>query len=108
MGIETEVRIAARSQSIISVGPLADEWPTRCEGCGSTWYTFRKPKPEHRIQERRAQWGLARLILVGRTSVRIHTVKEGDLNEKWHDTALMLMETIEPLDIPAHQAEQVK
>ena len=26
------------------------------------------------------------MILVGRTSVRIHTVKEGDPNEKWHDT----------------------
>ena len=43
------------------------------------------------------------MILVGRTSVRIYTVKEGDLNEKWHDTSLMRMETIEPLPVPAHQ-----
>ena len=43
------------------------------------------------------------MILVGRTSVRVYAVKEGDLNEKWHDTSLMLMETIEPLDVPARQ-----
>jgi hypothetical protein len=46
------------------------------------------------------------MILVGRTSVRIYTVKEGDLSEKWHDTTLMLMETIAPLDVPAHQSDK--
>ena len=43
------------------------------------------------------------MILVGRSSVRIYTVKEGDPHEKWHDTSLMLMETIEPPDVPIHQ-----
>ena len=40
------------------------------------------------------------MILVGRTSVRIHTTNGVDPNEKWHDTSRMLMETIEPLDAP--------
>jgi hypothetical protein len=43
------------------------------------------------------------MILVGRTSVRVHTATEMDQNEKWHDTSLMLMETIEPLDAPVPQ-----
>ena len=44
------------------------------------------------------------MILVGRTSVRVYTAKEGDLGEKWHDTSLMLMETVEPLGAPASRA----
>jgi len=42
------------------------------------------------------------MILVGRTSVRVHTASGTDLNEKWHDASLLLMETIEPLDAPVH------
>ena len=37
------------------------------------------------------------MILVGRTSVRVHTATGDDDKEKWHDVSLMLMETIEPL-----------
>jgi hypothetical protein len=37
-------------------------------------------------------------ILVGRTSVRILTTVGNDQNEKWIDTSLMLMETIESVD----------
>ena len=40
------------------------------------------------------------MILVGRTSARVHTVTETDQNEKWHDASLLLMETVEPLDAP--------
>jgi hypothetical protein len=38
------------------------------------------------------------MILVGRTSVRIHGVVGADQIEKWHDASMLLMETIEPLD----------
>lgn len=44
------------------------------------------------------------MILVGRTSVGIHSVVGIDQSEKWHDASLMLMETIEPLDSPVPQA----
>jgi hypothetical protein len=40
------------------------------------------------------------MILVGRSSVRVHTVTVDETNEKWHDVSLMLMETLEPLDVP--------
>jgi hypothetical protein len=43
------------------------------------------------------------MILVGRTSVRIHSVVGADQNEKWHNASLLLMETIEPLDAPIPQ-----
>ena len=43
------------------------------------------------------------MILVGRTSVGIHTAVGTDEAEKWHDASLMLMETLEPLDLPIHQ-----
>ena len=43
------------------------------------------------------------MILVGRATVRIHTVTGTDQNEKWHDASMMLMETIEPLDVHVHQ-----
>ena len=46
------------------------------------------------------------MILVGRTSVRIYTVAGKEQNEKWHDASLMLMETIEPMDSPVHQANE--
>jgi hypothetical protein len=42
------------------------------------------------------------MILVGRTSARVHDA-EGDGNEAWRDVSLLLMETIEPMDAPAHQ-----
>jgi hypothetical protein len=46
------------------------------------------------------------MILVGRTSVRVHTALTGtEQNETWHDVSLMLMETIEPLDTPVPQAQ---
>jgi hypothetical protein len=38
------------------------------------------------------------MILVGRTSARVHSVIGAGLNEKWHDASMLLMETIEPLD----------
>ena len=44
------------------------------------------------------------MILVGRTSARIYTVASGEMAEKWHDASMLLMETIEPLDAPAPQA----
>jgi hypothetical protein len=43
------------------------------------------------------------MILVGRTSVRIHDITPEDSHEKWHDVLLMLMETIEPMDTPVRQ-----
>jgi len=45
------------------------------------------------------------MILVGKTSVRIYTVVGDDQNEKWHDASIMLMEIVEPLDIPAQMAK---
>jgi len=44
------------------------------------------------------------MLLVGRTSARVYTATGADQNEKWHETSLLLMETIEPLDAPVHQA----
>lgn len=38
------------------------------------------------------------MILVGRSSVRVHTVTSGEQHENWHDVSLMLMETLEPTD----------
>ena len=40
------------------------------------------------------------MILVGRTSVRVHTTAEGDPGNgsRWHDVSLMLMETLEPIE----------
>ncbi len=43
------------------------------------------------------------MILVGRTSVRVHSAIGADQNEKWHDISMLLMETIEPLDAPVAQ-----
>jgi hypothetical protein len=43
-------------------------------------------------------------ILVGRTSARIHTASGSETSEKWHDAFMLLMETVEPLDAPVHQA----
>ena len=40
------------------------------------------------------------MILVGRTSARVHAVTEPDQNERWHDASLVMMETVEPLDAP--------
>jgi hypothetical protein len=42
------------------------------------------------------------MILVGRTSARVYTITGTEENEKWHEVSLMLMETIEPLDVPVH------
>ena len=36
-------------------------------------------------------------IYVGKTSARLHD----EASEKWHDVSLMLMETIEPMDVAA-------
>lgn len=40
------------------------------------------------------------MILVGRTSVRVHTTVEGEPwnGSLWHDVSLMLMETLEPIE----------
>ncbi len=43
------------------------------------------------------------MLLVGRTSARVYTATGTDQNEKWHETSLLLMETIEPLDAPVTQ-----
>lgn len=37
------------------------------------------------------------MILVGKSSVRVHVVQEDD-REPWHDISLMLMESIEPTE----------
>jgi hypothetical protein len=41
------------------------------------------------------------MILVGRSSVRVYTSvgQQPDSPPQWHDVSLMLMETIEPLDV---------
>ena len=44
------------------------------------------------------------MILVGRTSVRVHSVNGNDQNEKWHDVSMLLMESVEPLDSSVPQA----
>ena len=43
------------------------------------------------------------MILVGRTSARVYTTTEpeSDKPPQWHDVSLMLMETLEPLDLKA-------
>jgi hypothetical protein len=40
------------------------------------------------------------MILVGRTSVRVHTTTEGEPGNgsRWHDVSLMLMETLESIE----------
>lgn len=38
------------------------------------------------------------MILVGRTSVHVHTVQGNEQSESWHDVSLMLMETLEPIE----------
>ena len=38
------------------------------------------------------------MILVGRSSVRVHTVTGDEQHENWHDVSLMLMETLEPIE----------
>jgi hypothetical protein len=43
------------------------------------------------------------MILVGRTSARVHTATSTDESEKWHDALMLLMETIEPLDASVPQ-----
>jgi hypothetical protein len=43
------------------------------------------------------------MILVGRMSVRIYRIADPDQIEKWHDVSMMLMETVEPLDVPVSQ-----
>ena len=40
------------------------------------------------------------MILIGRSSVQVYVATPDETNEKWHDVSLMLMETLEPLDIP--------
>ena len=47
------------------------------------------------------------MILVGRTSVRVFTPLESDAEgvDRWQDVSLMLMETIEPLDLSAKTTE---
>ena len=41
------------------------------------------------------------MILVGRTSVRVYTSTEpgSENGERWHDVSLMLMETLEPMQL---------
>ncbi len=41
------------------------------------------------------------MILVGRTSVRVYTSSDGDSGDAahWHDVSLMLMETLEPIEL---------
>jgi len=40
------------------------------------------------------------MILVGRSSVRVHTYAEPNTGngDRWHDVSMMLMETLEPLE----------
>lgn len=45
------------------------------------------------------------VILVGRSSVRVQTAVGAAEQEKWYDVSLMLMETIEPLDVPTQPAK---
>ncbi len=47
--------------------------------------------------------GHPEMLLVGRTSARVYTATGTDQAEKWHETSLLLMETIEPLDAPVPQ-----
>ncbi len=44
------------------------------------------------------------MILVGRTSAKIYTATEPEGADKWYDVSMMLMEIVEPLDIPVTQA----
>ncbi len=48
------------------------------------------------------------MILVGRTSVRVYTIPEGDSGNgaRWHDVYLMLMEPIEPAEMGAGKKSQ--
>jgi hypothetical protein len=45
------------------------------------------------------------MILVGRTSAKVYTSIDGsDEGVRWHDVSLMLMETLEPLELAASGA----
>lgn len=37
------------------------------------------------------------MIMVGRTSVRVHTISDDGQLASWHDVSLVLMETVEPI-----------
>lgn len=45
------------------------------------------------------------MILVGRSSARVHTssVSASDSPPHWHDISLMLMESLEPLDVKSSE-----
>lgn len=38
------------------------------------------------------------MILVGRTTARVHLATDDHEHARWHDVSLLLMESIEPLD----------
>lgn len=39
-------------------------------------------------------------VMVGRTTARVYMATEPDQPEKWHEVSLMLIESLEPIDLP--------
>jgi hypothetical protein len=44
------------------------------------------------------------MVPVGRTSAEVYTATEPDGPDRWHRYSLVMMETLEPIDVPATQA----
>lgn len=44
------------------------------------------------------------MMLVGPSTARVFTATEPGEHEKWHEISLMLIEILEPLDVPVTQA----
>lgn len=40
------------------------------------------------------------MILVGKTSTRVYIATDPEANPRWHDLSMLLIESVEPLDVP--------
>jgi hypothetical protein len=40
------------------------------------------------------------MIMVGKTTTRVYSANDPAANERWHDLSMLLIESIEPLDVP--------
>jgi hypothetical protein len=40
------------------------------------------------------------MILVGKSSTRVYSASDSAANERWHDLSMLLIESLESLDVP--------
>jgi hypothetical protein len=41
------------------------------------------------------------MIMVGKSHSRVYTATDADSDEKWHDLSMLLIESLETLEVPA-------